>query len=135
MAGVVTAVALFVFLALAPTFLLAALGSGAPGWRALPPARWLLKRRPEPEPAPPVRPIEQVASDVRRISQRYHQQGMRFVQYEGRRRAYDGVLGEAADMLGIAHLLGVLPPGAELDRERSRVERLLAEAGVLPDAA
>ena len=136
MAGVLTAVALFLFLALAPAFLLATLGAGVPGWRAFPPLRRLLqRRREEPGPPRPVRPIEQVASDVRRISQRYHQSGMRFAQYEGRRRAYDRVLGEAADMLGITHLLGVLPPSVELDRERERVERLLAAAGVLPDAA
>ena len=135
MAGVVAAVALFLLLACAPALLLAALGAGTTGWRAPGPVRRLLERRRAPTPAHPVRPIEQVASDVRRISQRYHQPGMRFAQYEGRRRAYDGVLAEAADMLAIAHLLGVLSPGLELDRERVRVERLLAEAGVLPDAA
>ena len=135
MAGLVAAVALFLLLACAPVLMLAALGAGIRGWRAPGPVRRLLERRRAPTPTHPVRPIQQVASDVRRISQRYHQHGMRFAQYEARRRAYDAVLAEAADMLGIAHLLRVLPPGLELDGERGRVERLLGEAGVLPDAA
>ncbi|MEZ5193405.1 MAG: hypothetical protein R2734_13480 [Nocardioides sp.] len=32
--------------------------------------------------------------------------------------------------LGITHLLGVLPPSPELDRERARVERALECAGL-----
>ncbi len=33
-------------------------------------------------------------------------------------------------MLGLTTLLGVLPPGSELDRERVRVERSLDDAGL-----
>jgi hypothetical protein len=135
MAGIVAAVALFLVLALVPACILALLGTSAATWRVWGPVRRVLARRRAPTPALPVRPIEQVASDVRRISRCYHQPGMRFAQYEGRRRAYDRVLAEAADMLVIAHLLGVLPPGPELDHERGRVEGLLADAGVLPSAA
>ena len=87
-------------------------------------------RRPA-EPAPPRRSLHVIAQDVRRISARYHQPGLRFAQFEGRRRAFDQVLSEAADTLEIEHLLGVLPPGVELDRERGRVESRLVELGVL----
>jgi hypothetical protein len=57
---------------------------------------------------------------------------MRFAQYEGRRQAFDRVLAEAAVALEIEHLLTVLPPGAELDQERARVEARLVDAGLLP---
>ena len=83
------------------------------------------------EPAPPRRALHVIAQDARRISARYHQPGLRFAQFEGRRRAFDQVLSEAADTLEIEHLLGVLPPGVELDRERARVESRLVELGVL----
>lgn len=91
-----------------------------------------VRARRRPVPVPAGRPLEDIAADVRRISRRFHQQGMRFAQYEGRRRSYDQALAEAADALEIAHLVGVLPAGVELDRERERVEDLLTEVGVLP---
>ena len=53
-----------------------------------------------------------------------------------RRRAYDGVLAECCAALELTHLLGVLPPGPELDVERARVEGLLEDSGLtLPFAA
>jgi hypothetical protein len=87
-------------------------------------------RRPT-EAAPQRRALHLIAEDARRISARYHQPGQRFAQFEGRRRAFDQVLAEAADTLEIEHLLGVLPPGVELDRERARVESRLVALGVL----
>ena len=78
------------------------------------------------------RPVEQVGADLRRLHARFHTGGMRFAKYEGCRLAYDRVLGEAADMAGCPHLLAVLPPGAELDHERERVEWLLVQHGLLP---
>jgi hypothetical protein len=98
-------------------------------------ARLVDARRRRRVPVPDGRPIEAIAADVRRISARFHQDGMRFAQYEGRRQSYDRVLAEAADTLEISHLLGVLHPGAELDLERARIEWLLTEAGLLPRAA
>ena len=83
------------------------------------------------QPAAQRRALHLIAEDARRISARYHQPGMRFAQFEGRRRAFDQVLAEAADTLEIEHLLGVLPPGVELDRERARVESRLVALGVL----
>jgi hypothetical protein len=89
------------------------------------------RRRP-----PPVevagRPIEDIACDVRRLARRYRcpQAGTRFAKLEGCRRAYDAVLVEACAALDVVTLLGVLPPGSELDAERLRVEEMLAEAGI-----
>jgi hypothetical protein len=79
------------------------------------------------------RPIEDIACDVRRLARRFRcpQAGTRFAKLEGCRRAYDTVLVEACGALGHATLLGVLPPGSELDTERLRVEELLAEAGLV----
>ena len=78
------------------------------------------------------RPIEQVGADLRRLHAAFHRGGMRFAKYEGCRQAYDHVLGEAADMAGVPHLLTLLPPGSELDSERERVELLLRHHGLLP---
>jgi hypothetical protein len=78
------------------------------------------------------RPIEDIGADLRRLHASIHRDGLRFAKYEGCRQAYDRVLAEAADMLEATHLLDVLPPGAERDRERQRVEVLLAQVGLLP---
>ena len=88
-----------------------------------------------PAPLVPVnRPVEQVAADVRRLRTAFGQQGLRFAKWEGTRQAYDAALAEAADALEITHLLAILPPGVDRDRERARVERLLEDAGLLPRA-
>lgn len=90
------------------------------------------RRRRGAEVVPLGRPVEQVGADLRRLHSAFHRGGMRFAKYEGCRLAYDRVLGEAADMAGCPHLLAVLPPGDELDRERERVEWLLVQHGLLP---
>ena len=84
---------------------------------------------PRPAPVLPRRPIEQVGADVRRLREAFGHEGMRFAKWEGTRRAYDGVLTEAADSLELPHDLAVLPPGVDRDFERVRVERLLEDAG------
>ena len=91
--------------------------------------RWGLR---SPAPEPEGRPLETVAADVRRLARRYRcpQEGARFAKIEGYRRAYDNVLLEACSALGITTLVGVLPPGGELDRERLRVEQALDDAGL-----
>ena len=78
------------------------------------------------------RPIERVCADLRRLHDSFHRGQMPFAKYEGCRRAYEDVLAEAAEMMGVPHLLGVLLPGAERDRERARVEGLLRDHGLLP---
>lgn len=130
MAELAGAIASVVVIALVLKVLLAALLGGLWEWRSW---RYLTRRfrRPDP-PSPTRRPLQQIAVDARRISERYHQEGMRFAQYEGRRQAFDRVLAEASDALGIDHLLRVLQPGPERDHERDRVEERLVDAGVLP---
>jgi hypothetical protein len=89
-----------------------------------------LRRRPPPGPAG--RPLEVIAQDARRLGTAFRNQprGCSFAKYEGRRRAYEGVLAEACRTLGVVHLLDVLPPGQERDAERSRVEYALECAGL-----
>jgi hypothetical protein len=93
----------------------------------------LVRRRARAQPVG--RPLEVVAQDVRRLAARFHHPppGMSFAKLEGARRAYDQVLAEACAALEVEHLLGVLPPGDELDLERVRVEGLLWAAGLRID--
>ncbi len=81
------------------------------------------------------RPLELIASDARRLGARLDNppRGTSFAKLEGARRAYEHVLVEACTALGIEHLLQVLPPGEDLDVERSRVEALLWLAGLRID--
>ncbi|MBJ7358144.1 hypothetical protein [Nocardioides sp.] len=81
---------------------------------------------------PTNRPIEAIADDVRRRSERFHALAPHtsYVRVSALRAAYDHVLGECCDSLGIAHLLAVLPPGPELDKERRRVELVLHSFGL-----
>lgn len=92
-----------------------------------------------PVPAPPVehRPIEVVSREARRLGRRFRatRRGVSFAKSEAVRRAYDDVLAEGCEALGVPHLLGVLDPGDELDAERTRVERLLHVWGLSVDDA
>lgn len=94
---------------------------------------WL---RPVP-PRPVGRPIELIASDARRLSSSFRRvpPDASFARFEGRRRAYDDVLVEACRAVEVEHLLRVLPPGPDLDRERQRVEMVLQRVGLLLDDA
>ena len=99
--------------------------------RRLAPGVGRLRPTPEPPALAPGRPIEVVARDVHRLGRQFAllPAGVSFARFEGCRRAYDLVLGEACDALTLEHLLGVLAPGPDLDRERSRVELALDWAG------
>ncbi len=90
-----------------------------------------LIRHRQPPPAPPAafRSLPRLTRDVERLATAFHREGLRFAKYEGVRIAYDGVLGELCAVLDLPHLIGVLPPGPELDDERTRVEVLLRRAG------
>jgi hypothetical protein len=91
-------------------------------------AAWWVRRRPE---APTTRPVEDLAVLARRLGRRFHHppEGQRFVKCEAVRRAYDGVLVEASQVLGMTTLLTVLQPGPDLDTERARVELALEQHG------
>lgn len=94
--------------------------------------RRIERLRPE-QPRPVGRPIELIARDVRRLSNSFRRvpADASFARFEGRRRAYDDVLVEACRAVEVEHLLQVLPPGPELDRERRRVELVLLRVGLL----
>jgi hypothetical protein len=90
----------------------------------------MFRRRPRDMPVG--RPIEAIAADLRRLGGRFHTlpPHASFAKVEAVRGAYDRALAECCDALGLTHLLGVLPAGAELDAERERVEEQLADSGV-----
>jgi hypothetical protein len=106
---------------------LAALAGAGWLWRT-----WSRRRAVDPAPEPTNRPIEQIAHDVRHRGERFHVVAPHasYVKVSALRAAYDHVLGECCDSLGLAHLLGVLPPGPELDKERRRVELVLHSFGL-----
>jgi hypothetical protein len=84
------------------------------------------------------RPWEDIVRDARRYSTLVHEppRGTSFAKHLSRCCVYDRVLGEACAALELEHLLGVLPPGEELDAERNRIETALWLAGLrLEDAA
>jgi hypothetical protein len=97
----------------------------------------LVARVRPPRPAPPRplgRPIEAIARDAQRLRARFEDDPRgSFAQFEGCRRALDQVLAEACRALEVEHLLGVLPPGPDLDRERERVEAVLEWSGLRHD--
>ena len=95
-------------------------------------ARWWRARRRDAPTAPARRPIEQIARDVRHRGERFHGLAPHasYVKVSALAAAYDHVLGECCESLGQAHLLRVLPPGPELDRERRRVELVLHSFGL-----
>ena len=89
-------------------------------------------------PVPTARPLEDIVHDARRLSARVHEppRGTSFAKHLAACSVYDRVLGEACAALGVEHLLGVLPPGEELDAERTRIETALWLAGLrFEDAA
>ena len=106
-------------------------------WRASGRAADRVRTLRTPPPTTVARPIEAIAQDVQRLGMRFRAApGASFAKFEGRRQAYEVVLVEACRALEVEHLLEVLPPGAELDAERQRVESMLAWAGLrLDDAA
>ncbi len=120
-----------------------------PGWLELPVAIlalwcvvrgafWLLDERGSRRaPAPARRPIEVIAQEARSLTVRVHHppRGVSFAKYQAWVATYDRLLGEGCAALGLDHLLDVLEPGAERDRERARVESLLWLAGLRIDEA
>ncbi len=94
-------------------------------------------RRARRHPVTAHRPIEVVAQEARLLAGRVHHppRGVSFAKYQAWVATYDRLLGEGCAALGLDHLLDVLEPGAERDRERARVESLLWLAGLRIDEA
>lgn len=96
---------------------------------ALPRLLGRLRRTPAP---PPGRPIEEIATNLRRLGADYYggHPGRSWVKSEALRRAYDETLVEGCHALEIGSDLLSLEPGTERDAERMRVEHLLTTAGL-----
>lgn len=77
-------------------------------------------------------PIEQVAADLRRLRSAIAGDEHRSAAHQiGNRLAYDGLLVQACEMLGIEHELDQETSGLERDIERLRVEADLERLGVV----
>jgi hypothetical protein len=132
--GVVATLAVVAAIVVSPWLVSLAVGSRGRRWLARLRERL---RRGDGVPQPVNRPIEEIAADVRRRGERFHALSPHasYVKVSALRSAYDHVLGECCESLGQAHLLSVLQPGPELDRERRRVELLLHSFGLPVDHA
>lgn len=77
-------------------------------------------------------PIEQVAADLRRLRATIAADEHRSAAHQmGNRLAYDRVLVQACDMLGMEHELDQETSGIERDIERLRIEADLERVGVV----
>lgn len=77
-------------------------------------------------------PIEQLAADLRRVHRLLIQYGpgTPLVRRTGTLQAYDELLKQACLAVDVKHRLDRLPPGADLELERLRVEESLRTAGL-----
>ena len=103
-------------------------------WDRLTAAAYRHRAQPRRHPwVPATAPIEELAVRARRLGARYHgaPPTQAHARIEGIRQAYDEALLACCAALEIDTLLGVLPPGLELDIERDRVEARLESAGLL----
>lgn len=89
--------------------------------------------RPHSVEKPTGRPIEEIASSIRRLGAEFHGRhpGRSWVKSEAFRRAYDGALVEGCLALDVDTDLLDLEPGTERNAERMRVEHLLTNAGLM----
>ena len=77
-------------------------------------------------------PLEQLAADLRRLRALLGQDEHRSAAHQmGNRMAYDRLMMQICEMLGIEHELGGESIGVERDIERFRVEAELERAGVV----
>ena len=97
---------------------------------AVPGLRRRLRHRVE---QPTGRPIEEIASSIRRLGAAFYggHPGRSWVKTEAFRRAYEQALDEGCRSLEISTDLLTLEPGTDHDAERLRVEHLLAAAGLV----
>jgi hypothetical protein len=82
---------------------------------------------------PAGRPIEEIASSIRRLGAAFYggPPGRSWVKTEAFRRAYEQALDEGCRSLEIPTDLVTLEPGTDHDAERLRVEHLLTDAGLI----
>lgn len=129
MTGLVVAgrIVLFIFLTIAPLLLLWALVNAGSV------ADWVSERweRWHPKPAPPGRPIERLADELRRLSARLREPAnSTYTNISGVQLAYDKVLLDACQALGVESRLDGLS-GMNRELERARLEVELTRAGMV----
>ncbi|WP_434441880.1 hypothetical protein [Lentzea sp. E54] len=81
---------------------------------------------------PDHRPIERIAADLRRVRRlrARFEPGASAAKKIGARQAYDALLVQACDALGVEHRLLSLPEGMDREIERLRVEERLRDLGL-----
>jgi hypothetical protein len=92
-----------------------------------------LRERVSPPPEPPAgRPIDRIASDVRRVRREFLRPapGLPMARRLALSMAYDDLLLDACRALEIPDTLSALPLGTERDAERLHVEHQLTRAGL-----
>ena len=94
---------------------------------------WRSRRRDRQPTVPRRRPVEVVAADLRRLSAQLAMvpSGAPLVRWQALWAAYDEVLVEAAELLGVVQTLETTPAGTPRDIERLRVQAALEGAGLV----
>ena len=108
----------------------------APGWIAAGGEAWRRSRRRRGKTlVAPGRPIEQLAADLRRLRTQRLDPGRSRIQREGARLAYEDVLRETANALGITHDFPGTHAGAggglREEVEMLRIEQAILDAGLV----
>src|SRR3954466_12002644 len=95
----------------------------------------VLLRRPAGPGAPPHRPVEVVAADLRRLARQLDRvpAGVPMARRRGLQAAYDDVLVEAALLLAVPPTLAGRPDGRARDVERLRLRAAVSDAGLVCD--
>ncbi|EHR63955.1 hypothetical protein [Saccharomonospora cyanea] len=97
--------------------------------------RWLaaLRRRRVRTPAPAHPPVERLAADLRRVRRTLacFGPGTPVVRRRAATAAYDALLAQACESVGVPQQLDEVAEGIERDVERLRVEQALCDAGIV----
>lgn len=119
-------VLIYLGVAVAPTLVFSA---------ALSVPRWLaaFRRRRARTPAPTHPPVERLAADLRRVRRTLacFGPGTPVVRRRAATAAYDALLAQACESVGVPQQLGEVAEGIERDVERLRVEQALCDAGIV----
>ncbi len=119
-------VLIYLGVAVAPTLVFSA---------ALAVPRWLaaVRRRRARTPAPTHPPVERLAADLRRVRRTLacFGPGTPVVRRRAATAAYDALLTQACESVGVPQQLDEVAEGIERDVERLRVEQALCDAGIV----
>lgn len=98
-------------------------------------SRWIaeFRRRRARKPTPGRPPVEQLAADLRRIRRTLADfgPGTPVVRRRAATAAYDTLLAQTCESVGVSHHLDEFAEGVERDVERLRLEQALCDAGIV----